>query len=418
MPTPVLPRKKPSAPDMTETKSESRPQPASRAPVPSAPSHPAPAHSTTHSAPAHPAPSSGAAKPRRFGRTALRILLLVVVPAIGIAAAAYLYLAGGRFAETEDAYTKADTVQISADVSARVVAIEVRDNQPVKAGQVLFRLDDETFRIALAKAEAKLSKTRNDLTALSANYHQKENDLKSAQADLSFWNGELARQQKLDTQGFTPKSTVDQTRRAFDMARAQVAGDQRAIEAIGAQLDGNPDLPVEQHAAYKEALAERDQAALDLRHTVVSAPADGIVGQVPNLQIGSYLAAGTPAFTLVRTDHIWVEANMKETDLTYVRAGQPVTVTIDTYPGREWKGTVASLSPASGNELSVLPAQNSSGNWVKIVQRIPVRIELQLGPKTPPLSTGMSAVVEIDTGHRRNLPLVGRAEAENGDAGE
>ena len=365
-------------------------------------------------------PEAKAEAPRRAGlkRKSIRFLLLLVLPATAIAIAGYLYLLGGRYAGTDDAYTKADTVEISADVSARVVAIEVKDNQRVKAGDVLFRLDDESFRIALAKAEAKLAHTRNDISALQASYHQKQTELKSASADLDYWSSELNRQQKLETQGFAPKSTLDQTRRSFDMAQALVSGDERAIEAIAAQLDGDPDLPVEQHAAYKEALAERDQAALDLKHTVVKAPADGVVGQVPNLQVGNYLNAGTAAFNLVRTDRIWIEADMKETDLTYVRVGQPVSITIDAYPSREWKGRVTSLSPASGTELSVLPAQNASGNWVKIVLRVTVRIELEPGAKAPRLGAGMSAVVEIDTGHHRNLPLVGRAEAENGGDGE
>lgn len=367
-------------------------------------------------APRTDAPLAEAAKPRRLGRTLIRILLLIVVPLGAIAGGAWFYLHGGRYAGTDDAYTKADMVQISADVSARVVAIEVKDNQRVKKDQVLFRLDDEAFRIALEKAEAKITHTRNDLLALQASYHQKETDLKSAQADLTYWSTELGRQQKLAGEGFATKSTADQTRRSADMAKAQVAGDQRALDALAAQLDGDPDLPIEDHAAYKEALAERDQAALDLRHTVVVAPADGIVGEVPNLQVGNYLNAGTAAFNLVRTDHIWVEANMKETDLTYVRPGQKVTVTIDTYPDRQWEGTVASLSSASGSEMSVLPPQNASGNWVKIVQRIPVRVELDLGKKHPPISAGMSAVVEIDTGHKRSLPFIGPAVAESGNS--
>ncbi len=364
------------------------------------------------------APKAEPARPRRLRRRILRLVLLVLVPVALIAGGAFVYLTGGRYAGTDDAYTKADIVQISADVSARVTAIEVKDNQPVKTGDVLFRLDDSTFRIALAKAEAKLAQTRNDLAALQASYHQKENDLKSAQADLDYWTAELGRQQKLASQGFAPKSAVDQARRSYDMARAAVAGDQRAIDSLAAQLDGDPNLPVEEHASYKEALAERNQAALDLSHTIVRAPADGIVGQVPNLQVGDYLNAGTAAFNLVRTDRIWVEANMKETDLTYVRPGQPVSVTIDAYPDHSWKGRVASLSAASGNELSVLPPQNASGNWVKIVQRIPVRIELEPGRKDPPLSAGMSATVEIDTGHRRSLPLVDRAAAQSDGSGE
>jgi membrane fusion protein (multidrug efflux system) len=358
------------------------------------------------------------AKPRRLTRLLLRVLLLGVVPVGAVAIGAYIYLTGGRYAGTDDAFTKADMVQISADVSARVVAIEVKDNQPVQAGDVLFRLDDETFRIALAKAEAKLAHTRNDIAALQAAYHQKPNDLKSAQADLAYWSTELTRQQKLAGEGFATKSIADQTRRSNDMASASVAGDQRAIDAIAAQLDGDPDLPVEEHAAYREALAERNQAALDLRHTVVTAPASGVVGGVENLQVGDYLNAGAAAFNLVRADRIWVEANMKETDLTYVRPGQPVTVTIDTYPNRVWQGKVASLSPASGSEFSLLPPQNASGNWVKIVQRIPVRIELEVGKKGPPLRAGMSAAVEIDTGHHRALPFIGRAVAEGGDGAE
>jgi membrane fusion protein (multidrug efflux system) len=364
------------------------------------------------------APKAEPAKPRRLKRLLVRFLLLFIVPLAAILAGAYIYLTGGRYAGTDDAYTKADMVQISADVSARVTKIEVKDNQRVKAGQVLFRLDDETFRIALEKAEAKLAHTRNDLTALQASYHQKETDLKAAQADQTYWTTEQGRQQKLAGEGFATKSIADQTRRSADMARQQVSGDQRALESIAAQLDGDPDLPIEQHASYKEALAERDQAALDLRHTVVLAPADGIVGQVPNLQVGTYLNAGTAAFNLVRTDQVWVEANMKETDLTYVRPGQNVIVTIDTYPDRQWVGKVASLSATSGSEMSVLPPQNASGNWVKIVQRIPVRIELELGKKAPPVSAGMSAVVEIDTGHRRSLPLIGPAVADNSSEGD
>ncbi|HZT19801.1 MAG TPA: biotin/lipoyl-binding protein, partial [Dongiaceae bacterium] len=218
------------------------------------------------------APKAEPARPRRLRRRILRLVLLVLVPVALIAGGAFVYLTGGRYAGTDDAYTKADIVQISADVSARVTAIEVKDNQPVKTGDVLFRLDDSTFRIALAKAEAKLAQTRNDLAALQASYHQKENDLKSAQADLDYWTAELGRQQKLASQGFAPKSAVDQARRSYDMARAAVAGDQRAIDSLAAQLDGDPNLPVEEHASYKEALAERNQAALDLGHTIVRAP--------------------------------------------------------------------------------------------------------------------------------------------------
>jgi membrane fusion protein (multidrug efflux system) len=256
-----------------------------------------------------------------------------------------------------------------------------------------------------------MAQTRNDILALQATYRGKQAGLRSAQAALAYAQSDNARQTDLAAQGYAAKAKLDDTRRALDMARQQADSDRQAMGSIAAQLGGDPEKPAEQQAAYLQAVAERDQAALDLRHTVVMAPSDGTVGQVPSLQVGMYLKSGTQAFTLVHTNDVWVEANMKETDLTYVRPGQTATVTIDTYPDRRWQATVTSISPASGNELSVLPAQNATGNWVKVVQRIPVRLELTPIPGDPPLTTGMSAVVEIDTGHRRHLPFVTRAIA-------
>jgi membrane fusion protein (multidrug efflux system) len=351
------------------------------------------------------------APPRRLTRSIIRGVLLIGVPIVAVAVAGFIYATGGRFVGTDDAFTKADTVPISADVSARVVEIEVHDNQQVEARQILFRLDDEAFRLALSKAENKLAQTRNDILAMQATYRQKQADLRSAQAALTYAQSDNSRQAALAAQGYAAKAKLDDTRRALDMARQQADSDHQAMDSIAAQLGGDPEKPVDQQAAYLQAVAERDQAALDLRHTVVMAPSAGTVGQVPSLQVGMYLNAGTQAFTLVRTNNVWVEANMKETDLTYVRPGQTATVTIDTYPDRSWKAKVMSISPASGNELSVLPAQNATGNWVKVVQRIPVRLELEPVPGNPPLSAGMSAVVEIDTGHRRHLPFITRALA-------
>jgi membrane fusion protein (multidrug efflux system) len=369
-----------------------------------------PDEKSAHKAPEAKAPEKPAPA-RRLGRSIIRGILLVGVPVVVLAVAGFFYATGGRYVGTDDAFTKADTVPISADVSARVVAIEVRDNQPVSAGDVLFRLDDETFRLALAKAENKLVQTRNDILALQATYRQKQADMRGAEAQLAFSQSDYSRETALAGQGYAAKAKLDDTKRALDMARQQATSDRQAMDAIVAQLGGDPEKPAEQQAAYLQALAERDQAALDLRHTIVKAPSAGTVGQVPSLQVGMYLTAGTPAFNLVRTDAVWVEANMKETDLTYVRPGQSATVTIDTYPDRRWKAKVASISPASGNELSVLPAQNATGNWVKVVQRIPVRLELEPLPGNPPLGAGMSAVVEIDTGHRRHLPFITRALA-------
>ncbi len=189
-------------------------------------------------------------------------------------------------------------------------------------------------------------------------------------------------------------------------ARQRYAAAKQELAALAAGLNGDPNIAVEQHPRYRDAVARRDQAQRDLDHTVVRAPYAGIVTNVPSLQPGMYLQASTPAFSVVATDHVWIEANPKETDLTYVRAGQPVTVSVDTYPDVEFRGTVASLSPASGAEFSLLPAQNTSGNWVKVVQRIPLRVRLDIAPNQPPLRAGMSVIVEIDTGHSRGLPLV------------
>jgi membrane fusion protein, multidrug efflux system len=175
--------------------------------------------------------------------------------------------------------------------------------------------------------------------------------------------------------------------------------------SISAQLDGNPDIPIDKHPQYIQALAQRDEAARELRDSVVRAPFDGAVTNVPQLEPGMYLTASTTAFYLVDTDHVWVEAQPKETELTYVRSGESATVTIDTYPGRKWHGSVASIGPASQSQFSLLPAENTSGNWVKVVQRIPLRVEIDTSNKSmPPLRSGMSAEVSVHTGHKRGMP--------------
>src|SRR5579871_3015606 len=219
---------------------------------------------------------------KKRGRKLIRLVLLVVVPVIALIIAGVFYITGGRYVGTDDAFTKADTVPVSADISARVVAIEVHDNEHVTQGQVLFRLDDETFRIALQKAEGKLVETKNNLTSLQATYRQKLADLEAAKAQLAFAQSDYARQTDLAAKGYAAKQKVDDTKRTLDMARQTTNGDQQAIGAIVAQLGGDPDKPVEQQAAYLQALAERDQAALDLRHTVITAPSAGTVGQVPS----------------------------------------------------------------------------------------------------------------------------------------
>ncbi|MDR3514967.1 MAG: HlyD family secretion protein [Azospirillaceae bacterium] len=337
-------------------------------------------------------------------RTLIRPLLLIAGPLAVLIGVGWFWVTGGRIVAIDDAYVRADKVALSTDVSGIVSAVLVQDNQPVKEGQVLFTLDDEPFRLTLQRADAQLGSIRNQIQSAKANYRQKLSELQLARTNIDYSQHEFQRQQNLLQQHVASQQEYDKAKNTFDLARQQVPVIEQQIAALVAALDGNPDLPVEAYVSYKQAQAQRDQAARDLRHTTVRAPMDGIVTNVPALRPGAYLPAATPAFALVADSSAWIEAQPKETELTFVKPGDPVTVTVDTYPDAQWHGHVASLSPASGSEFSLLPAQNSSGNWVKVVQRIPIRIAIDKRPDQPSLRAGMSAVVEIDTDHHRTLP--------------
>lgn len=337
-------------------------------------------------------------------RQLLRWVLFLLLPIV-LAAGAYFYVTGGRYISTDNAYVEADKVGISTDVSGLVKEVDVRDNQLVAAGDVLFKLDDEPFQLTLDRANAQLGIVRNDINALKANYRDMQAQIAQAEDSVAYYDREFQRQQSLIQQHVTAQTNFDAARHNLQVAQQKVASLNQQLAAIAANLNGNPNIPVEQHPRYLQALAQRDEAARELQHTVVKAPIAGIVTNVPSLQPGQYLQAATPAFSLVATGHVWVEAQPKETELTDVRPGQAVTVTVDTYPDLEWHGTVESLSPASGSQFSLLPAQNTSGNWVKVVQRIPMRVRIDTSAKDmPPLRAGMSAEISIDTGHERGIP--------------
>ncbi|GAB4170226.1 MAG: hypothetical protein OHK0024_06120 [Thalassobaculales bacterium] len=349
---------------------------------------------------AAPAMMQAPARPaRRWGRR----LALLALPLLAAAAALYAYLAGGGTVGTDNAYVKADIVYLSTDVPGMVAAVEVEDNQPVRAGDTLFRLDDEPFRIALEAARAELGTARNEIATLQAAHRQSQAQLDQARTDLAYYQTSFERQRDLIRRGATTQAAYDQAKRELDAARQGVVIAQRLTEAALARLGGSAEEPIEAHPRFRKAQADVDKAARDLRRVVVAAPADGIVTRVPALQVGAYLEAGVPAFSLVAAGRAWVEANMKETDLDGVAVGAAARVTIDSYPGRVWQGRVASVSPASGAEFAVLPPQNASANWVKVVQRVPVRIELEPLAGAPPLRAGMSADVAIETGRRRSL---------------
>jgi membrane fusion protein (multidrug efflux system) len=341
---------------------------------------------------------------RASRRRWLRWALFLLLP-IALIGGAYFYFEGGAYTSTDDAFIEADKVALSTDVSGMVKAVEVSDNQHVTAGQVLFRLDPLPFQLKLDQAQSQLGVVHDNLNALKANYQNVAAQIKHAADQIVFNQRQYERQTILARQQFATQTTVDQMRLNLQTSEQSLVSLKAQLAGIVANLDGNPDLPVEQYPEYRQALAARNEAARELRDTVIRAPYNGTVTNVPSLEPGMYLPASTAAFNLVDTDQFWVEAQPKETELTDVRRGEPATITVDTYPGREWRGTVASIGPAAQSEFSLLPAQNTSGNWVKVVQRIPVRVQIDTTDKSmPPLSAGMSVEVSVYTGHKRGLP--------------
>jgi membrane fusion protein (multidrug efflux system) len=336
-------------------------------------------------------------------RRRLRLPLMLLGLAVVAAVVAYFYFTGGRFETTDDAYVKAARVDISADVAGRVQELAVRDNQPVRKGDVLFRLDDAPFRIAVEEANAQLAAARLQVESLKANYGQRRAELASAQDTLAFQQHELERQQRLLGSGIASQLQVDRVAHARDEARTQVATVQQQIAAVVADLGGNPNIAVDRHPRVQQAQALVDRATLNLSYTVVKAPSDGIVTRVEQLQVGTYVNASAPVFALVSTADTWIEANFKEDQLAHMRVGQMASIQIDSYPGKTFEGRVASVSPGTGSQFSVLPPENATGNWVKVVQRLPVRIELGRLDEAYPLHDGLSANVSVDTAYRRNL---------------
>jgi membrane fusion protein (multidrug efflux system) len=334
----------------------------------------------------------------------LRRLMFALLPLV-LVIGAYWYITGGRVVSMDDAYVEADKVGVSTDVPGIVAEVDVTENQHVQAGQILYRLDDLQLRLALARAEAQVGTVRNALNALKANYRDMQSQIQQAQNDIEYFDTEFHRQQDLLAAHVASQVTFDTARRNFQNAQQKLASLTQQLGAIAANLDDDPTGEVEKKPRYLDAVAQRDEAARQFGHTVVKAPFAGIVTNVPAIAPGKYLQASMTAFYLVAADHVWVVANPKETELTHVRTGQPALVTVDTYPDTQWSGSVESISPAAAQEFSLLPAQNTSGNWVKVVQRVPVRVRIDTNDKSlPPLRAGMSVEVDVDTGHSRGLP--------------
>jgi len=328
-------------------------------------------------------------------------LLLPIVLLIGL----YFYVGSSRYVTTDDAYVEADQVGLSTDVSGLVEKIDVHENQRVRAGQPLFSLDPQPFQLKLDEAQAQLSAARDDIGSLKADDRNLQAQIVRAKDQIAFDQRQYARAATLARERFAPQTALDQAWMNLRSAQQTETSLEAQLAATVARLDGNPNLPVTQYSQYRQALAQRDEAARELRDTVVRAPYAGYVTNVPSLQPGMYLPASTTGFYLVRTPKVWVEAQPKETKLTYVHPGQPVSITVDAYPGRQWHGTVQSIAPAAQSQFSLLPAENTSGNWVKVVQRIPLRVAVDADPQPqPPLRSGMSAEISIDTGSVHGVP--------------
>jgi membrane fusion protein (multidrug efflux system) len=334
-----------------------------------------------------------------------RVLMIGGVAVVAVAALAF-WLMGGRYVSTDDAYIQTQKLMVSTDVSGLVKTVNVREGERVKKGQVLFTLDPHPFQIALENAKAQLGQVVQSVAATKADYQSMVSaaDAQRAQVDLNQRN--FDRYAALLKANAIAPATYDQARLTLAASRQQLVQAEQTAKTQLAKLNGNPDIAPEQTPQYQQALAAVQEAQRQLDHATVRAPFDGIVAEVDSLQPGTLVISAMSAFSttsavgLVGTDHVWIEAHMKETDLTHVKAGDPVSISIDTYPNHTWHGHVDAVSAASGAAFSVLPAENASGNWVKVTQRIPTRIIIDRKKGDPELRAGMSAVVDIDTGKR------------------
>jgi membrane fusion protein (multidrug efflux system) len=350
---------------------------------------------------------------RFTGRNAVRWILLVVVPLVAVVFGARMYAASGRFAETENAYVKAEIIAVSAEVGGRIVEVGVQDNQSVTAGTLLFRIDPAPFEIAVARARAQMDVIRTDVQSLKAELRAAQREAEEAQEQIAFLTRQFERQERLRETGMTRADAHDEARHNLELARRRLVSIRERATRVVANLAGDPNLPVERFPRYAEAKSALDAAQTDLDRTTVRAPSPGVVSNM-RLQVGEHLEKGTPTFSLISGKPVWIEANYKETQLTHMRVGQRATVAVDAYPDVEWPAVVASIAPTTGAEFAVLPPQNASGNWVKVVQRVPVRIAVEQPEGQPKLRAGMTVTVAVDTERSNGLPRVVRRLIERG----
>ncbi|OQM75873.1 HlyD family secretion protein [Manganibacter manganicus] len=356
-------------------------------------------------------------QPKKKRKRGLRFILMVALPLALVVGGGYFWITGGRYQETENANLQQARVSIAADEAGRIVAVNVADNMPVKKGDVLFTIDPQPYQIALEQADAAVAQARLKVEQLRAAYTTALAQQRLSASNLAYQQSEFDRTKDLTAKGISTQSSLDEARNNLDKAHQEVAVAGQGVVSAKAALDGNPDIQTDKHPEVLAALAARDRAAYNLAQTKVFAPADGVIYQAASFKVGQYVSVGTPLFSLVETDDIWVDANFKETQLTNMKPGQKAEVVLDTYPGKTFEATVQAVGAGTGAEFSLLPAQNATGNWVKVTQRIPVRVKITDKDAALALRAGMSATVTVDTGVTRGLGgLFGHAFAADAKA--
>jgi membrane fusion protein (multidrug efflux system) len=349
-----------------------------------------------------------AAEPRRRLMAGMRryrrVLLLVVLPLVALIAGLVFYLNGGRYVTTDDAYVGAQKILITPDISGKIISVAVKEGQSVSTGDIMFQIDPLPFKLALAQARARLDDAKTSHDNFIANVKLYAQTIDIVNAGIALKQRDVERKSSLVKSAAGSQLDLDNSSTALVTAQAQLQLVRMQNSTALNQLLGNPDLPLEQFPAYMQAKAALDDAQRNLDLTTVRAPMNGIATQVDQIQLGRFVIAGTPVFSVIDTAQPWVDANPKESDFTYVAVGQPVTIDVDAFPDHVFKGTVGSLSPGTGAQFAILPPQNATGNFVKVVQRVPVRIYFDSNDRyVQKLKAGMSAYTSIDTGHRRSL---------------
>jgi membrane fusion protein (multidrug efflux system) len=333
----------------------------------------------------------------------LRATLMLIVPALVTGVGLFHYLMGGRYVSTDNAYVGAQKVLITPEVSGKVVRIAVVEGQQLAPGDELFAIDPVPYRLAAEEAEAKVARVRSEFDNLKSTFASLGKQIDLARQSVAANQAEFDRKTSLLENRISTPSDLDKSRMALAVAKGLLEQLQQQEATVRNQLLGDVGLAIEKYPQFVEATVALQRAQRDHANTVLRAPIAGTATQVASIQMGRFLTAGMAVFSIIGTDNVWVDANPKETDLTYVRPGQPVVITVDTFPSREWRGKVVAISPGTGAQFTILPPQNAAGNWIKIVQRVPLRIEFEPGQDVRRLRSGMSATVEIDTGRRGRL---------------